>query len=164
MMPHPWHGLALLPGLIALHGCGGAVPASSEANAADRAAINALIDEVETTFAAADLDGAMAIFTDDAMIIAPATPNVVGADAIRTMYAGMLAQFEVDADQITEEIRVAGDLAYERGSYSLRLTDRSSGQVVQDVVNRHMHILRRQPDGRWKTWRMMVNSAEAAAE
>jgi uncharacterized protein (TIGR02246 family) len=129
---------------------------------ADVAAIHALIERVERTFAAADLDGAMTVFTEDAAILGQGARDVVGADAIRATYAGMMQQLKIDADLTTAEIEVAGDLAYERGTYTLKLTDKASGQVVMDVENRHVHILKRQPDGSWKTWRMMVNSATPA--
>jgi uncharacterized protein (TIGR02246 family) len=138
-------------------------PTSSAASEADVAAIGALVDRVERTFKAGDLEAAMTVFTDDAVIIAQGAPDMVGTDTIRAMYAGMMDQFDIDADLSTAEIQVVGDLAYERGTYTLKLTDKASGQVVMDVVNRHLHILKRQPDGTWKTWRMMVNSAEPAA-
>jgi len=58
---------------------------------------------------------------------------------------------------------VSGNLAYEHGTYTLRIADKKTGKVLQDVKNKHIHILKRPPDGSWKTWRMMVGSAEAAA-
>jgi ketosteroid isomerase-like protein len=60
----------------------------------------------------------------------------------------------------TEEVAVAGDLAYEHGTYTLKVVDKTSGKVLQNVKNKHAHILKRQPEGSWKTWRMMVSSAE----
>jgi hypothetical protein len=35
--------------------------------------------------------------------------------------------------------------------------------VLQDVKNKHIHILKRQSDGTWKTWRLMTNSAAPAS-
>ena len=55
-----------------------------------------------------------------------------------------------------------GDLAYEHGTYTLKMTDKASGKTLQDVKNKHIHIMKRQADGSWKTWRMMVSSAESA--
>ncbi len=59
----------------------------------------------------------------------------------------------------TEEVEVFGDLAYERGTYTLQVLDKTDGQVTQEIENRHVHIFRRQADGSWKTWRMIVNEA-----
>jgi uncharacterized protein (TIGR02246 family) len=135
-------------------------PGSSAAAAADVVAIRALLAEVERTFNTGDLEAAMAVFTDDAVIIGQGSPDIAGAQTIREMYAGMMEAFDIDAALTTEEIEVVGGLAYERGTYTLKLTDKASGQVVTDVENRHIHMLKRQPDGAWKTWRMMINSAE----
>lgn len=144
-------------------GSAAASGADDAASGADDVAIRALLDEVERTFESGDLDAAMAVFADDAVIVAQGTPDIVGVRDIRAMYADMLRQFDIEADLTTEEIEIFGDTAYERGSYSLKLALKEGGQVVTDVVNRHIHILKRQPDGSWKTWRMMVNSAEPAA-
>lgn len=135
-------------------------PATTEA---DEAAIHALLDIVERTFQDGDLDTAMTVFDDDVVIISQGEPDLAGTSAIRAGYEAMLSQFDVDAELTTEEIEIAGDLAYERGTYTLKLTEKASGQVVLDTVNRHIHIFKRQPDGAWKTWRMMVNSPEPVA-
>jgi uncharacterized protein (TIGR02246 family) len=105
--------------------------------------------------------GFVDIFAKDAVIIAPGAPDIVGFDAIKTMYTGIMKQASMAVHFSTDEIAVAGDLAYERGTYTLRIVDKASGKVVQDVKNKHLHILKRQPDGTWKTWRMMVSSAES---
>jgi uncharacterized protein (TIGR02246 family) len=149
-----------------LAACGGRGTTSSAPPGAeaDVAAIRALIAEIEPTFKSGDIDAAMKVFTDDAVILAQGMPDVVGKEAIRALYQGMMDQYVIDAHLTTKEIQVAGDLGYERGTYTLKLTDKASGKVVADVVNRHVHILRRQPDGSWKTWRMIVNSTERAQE
>jgi ketosteroid isomerase-like protein len=57
------------------------------------------------------------------------------------------------------EVVAMGDYAYERGTYELTVTDKATGKVLQDVRNNDVHIFRRQADGAWKTWRMLVSSA-----
>jgi ketosteroid isomerase-like protein len=78
------------------------------------------------------------------------------------MYGGLMEKAAMNVHFSTAEVVIAGDLAYERGTYTLRVTDKASGLTLQDVKNKHVHIMRRQPDGSWKTWRMMVNSAGPA--
>jgi ketosteroid isomerase-like protein len=56
---------------------------------------------------------------------------------------------------------VVGDLAYERGTYTIEVKDQATGAPVAEIHNRHIHIFKHQPDGRWQTWRMMTNSASA---
>lgn len=133
--------------------------ARSDQSRADEAAIRQLLAGVEKRVNAGDL-GFVDVFTKDAAIIAPSAPDIVGYDAIRAMYAGIMKQASMTIHFSTQELVVAGDLAYEHGTYTLRMVDKQSGKVLQDVKNKHIHILKRQPDGSWKTWRMMVNSAE----
>jgi len=126
----------------------------------DEVAIRQLLANTEKRINEGDL-GFVDVFAKDAVIIAPSTPDIVGFDAIRAMYAGVMQQASMTVHFSTEEIVPAGDLAYEHGTYSLRMLDKKTGKVLQDVKNNHIHILKRQPDGSWKTWRMMVNSADA---
>jgi uncharacterized protein (TIGR02246 family) len=139
-----------------LGACGTKVPSG-----ADEAAIRQLLANTEKKINDGDI-GFVDVFAKDAVIIAPSAPDIAGYDAIRAMYDGVMRQDSMTVHFSTEEIAVAGDLAYEHGSYTLRLVDRKSGKLVQDVRNKHVHILKRQPDGSWKTWRMMVNSAAAS--
>jgi uncharacterized protein (TIGR02246 family) len=140
--------------LAALSAC------STRTSGADEAAIRQFLANLETRINAGDI-GFVDAFAKDAVIMAPGTPDISGYDAIRAMYGGVLQQDSMTVHFTTQEIAVAGDLAYEHGTYTLRLVDRKTGKVVQDVRNKHVHILKRQPDGSWKTWRMMVNSANA---
>lgn len=127
---------------------------------ADEAAIRQLLASVESQINAGNI-GFVNVFAKDAAIIAPGAPDIEGYDAIRAMYEGLMKQDSMTVHFSTEEVAVAGDLAYEHGTYTLRIADKKTGRVLQDVKNNHIHILKRQPDGSWKTWRMMVNSAEA---
>jgi uncharacterized protein (TIGR02246 family) len=129
----------------------------------DEAAIRRSIAEIEQRINRGD-PGFVDIFAKDAVIIAPAAPDVVGFDSIRTMYSDMMKRASMTVHFKTDEVAVAGDLAYERGTYTLKITDKATGRVVQDVKNKHLHIFKRQPDGTWKTWRMMVSSAEPAPD
>jgi len=129
---------------------------------ADESAIRRLLVETEQQINRGD-PGFVNVFARDAVIIAPAAPDVIGFDAIRSLYAGVMQQNSMTVHFSTDEVAVAGDLAYEHGTYTLRISDKKSGKVLQDVKNKHIHILKRQPDGAWKTWRMMVSSSEPAS-
>ena len=137
---------------MALAACG------MKQSGADDAAIRQFIANLEQKINSSDI-GFVDAFAKDAVIMAPGTADVSGYDAIRAMYDGVLKQDSMTVHFTTQEIAVAGDLAFEHGTYTLRLVDRKTGKVLQDVRNKHVHILKRQPDGSWKTWRMMVNSA-----
>lgn len=141
----------------------GTLASYGQDTAAERGNIEALLERIETVFANGDIESAMQAFTNDAIIFAENGADIVGADAIRATYAGMMAAFEIELSFDTSEIEILGDTAYERGTFSIRLTDKTSGQVASDTTSRHMHILKRQRDGSWKTWRMMTNTPGPAA-
>jgi ketosteroid isomerase-like protein len=161
-----WFAAPLVAGLV-LAGCTvpsappPAEPAADARAEADAAAIRRTLEVLEQRINRDDI-GFVEVFTSDAVVVAPDTPDVVGFDAIRAMYTDALAKMHLAVHFTTEEIVVTGDLAFERGSYTLKVTDKASGQVLQDVTNRHIHMMKRQPDGSWKTWRMMVVAAPAA--
>jgi ketosteroid isomerase-like protein len=157
-----WKPLQVVALAVMLSGCAShpvATTTAPEQEKVQEAALRRTIADLEQRINRGD-PGFVDTFANDAVIIAPAAPDVVGFDAIRTMYTGMMKQFSMTVHFSTDEIAVAGDLAYERGTYTLKISDKASGKVVQDVKNKHLHILKRQPDGTWKTWRMMVSSAE----
>ena len=149
----------LSAGASLLLGCSSSV--NSEA-AADEAAVRQTLKNLEMRINLGD-KGFVDVFANDAVIIAPGTPDVVGFPAIRTMYLGLMEGNTMKVRFSTEEVVVSGDLAYEHGTDTLKLTDKATGQMIQDVKNKHLHILKRQLDGSWKTWRMMVNRADSAS-
>jgi ketosteroid isomerase-like protein len=124
----------------------------------DEVTIRRMLAETERRINASD-PGFVEVFAKDAVIITPAAPDIIGFESIRTLYTETLKQTSMEVHFSTEEVAIAGDLAYERGTYTLKMSDRASGKVLQDVKNKHIHILRRQTNGHWKTWRMMVTSA-----
>jgi len=128
---------------------------------ADDAAVRRTIAGIEQQINQGDI-GFVNVFANDAVIIAPSSPDIVGLDAIRKMYTDLMKQDSMTVHFSTEEVSVTGDMAYEHGTYTLRIADKATGRVLQDAKNKHVHIFKRQPDGTWKTWRMMVNSAELA--
>ncbi len=157
--------LATLCLLLALGACAGKTDSTSvsqNTQQADETAIRSLLENIQSSFNAGNLDDFMPVFADDAVLTAQGIPNVVGAPAIRGVYEAALSQMDIKTSFNTEEIQVFGDLAYERGTYILKLSEKGTGKSLGEVQNRHIHIFRKQPDGRWKTWRMMTNSAEAA--
>jgi uncharacterized protein (TIGR02246 family) len=150
-----------LIGALTFAGCAArpaAAISAADQTKADEAAIRRTLTETEQRINRGD-PGFVDVFAADAVIIAPGAPDIAGFEAIRSLYSGMMQQASMTVHFTTEEIAVAGELAYEHGTYTLRISDKKSGKVLQDGTNKHVHILKRQPDGAWKTWRMMVNSA-----
>lgn len=148
-----------LAGLCLLLVMGGCAPRSTEG---DEKAIRELLAHIQQSFNSGNLDEFMPVFADDAVMTSQGLPDVTGPAAIRAVYEGALAQLDMQVRFQTDELNVFGDLAYERGTYTIEMKDKATGQNLPEVHNRHIHIFKRQPDGQWRTWRMMTNSAAAA--
>lgn len=99
---------------------------------ADAERIRALDRTWADAAARRDLDGMMAIYAPDARELQPGMPPVVGLEAIRRFYAGLIEQFPRFLHQFEPEtITVARsrDLAVVRGSYRFTPDRRRPGEV-----------------------------------
>lgn len=93
----------------------------------------------------------------------PNSPPVVGKEQIRARNKAVLDQFSFDMGITNEEVRVAGDWAYARGTYTATLTPKQGGEAVF-IDGKYMTILERQADGSWKIHRDIFNSNVPAVE
>jgi uncharacterized protein (TIGR02246 family) len=156
---------AALAVVIAMLGACGTAPSTvssgPEKTKADEAAVRQTLADTARRINDGDL-GFVEVFAKDAVIIAPSAPDIVGYEAIHKLYSDLMKQSSMTVHFSTDEVAIAGDLAYERGTYTLHISDKATRRTLQDARNKHLHILKRQPDGSWKTWRMMVNSDEPA--
>jgi uncharacterized protein (TIGR02246 family) len=122
------------------------------------------IDRVREAHVAAlnqgDADAFAAVFSEDAVQMPPNEPANVGRDAIRAWAQGLMSLFGVQFSLSVEELRAAGDWAYERGGYTILLNPRAGG-ALQDR-GKYITIYQRQPDGSWKTARDIWNSNRPA--
>jgi len=134
---------------------GGSAPQHDRA--ADEAEIHALLDGIAGSFKTGDMDRVLGNYADDVLVLGIDQPDVVGKEAWRKVLADQPKDM-IDVRMDTNEIEIAGDLAYERGSYTAKISSKASGELLQTVTNRHIHIFKRQPDGHWKGWRLMENA------
>ncbi|MEP7311961.1 MAG: DUF4440 domain-containing protein [Pseudomonadota bacterium] len=152
--------LALL-GLAA--GCTKSTPTAQD-TAADEAQIRQVLGEIASTFDAGDYDGMFARYLDDVIVSSPGQPDIVGKPAWQqAMKSSLPPNVGMKLHFDTQELVVAGDLAYERGTYALQVSDKANGAELAKIGGRHIHIFKRQADGQWKGWRLFENSPDAAA-
>lgn len=150
--------------LLTTVGCQRAAQAPATADpAADEAAIRTVLDGIAAAFNAGKMDEMLAFYEDDVLVSAPGAPDIVGKAAWQqgldtTLPKGVPMKLRFD----TAELLVSGDLAYERGTYSLAIGDPASPAQSVDLGGRHIHMFRRQADGSWKGWRLMENSEDPA--
>jgi len=143
-------------------GCqaGADAPAAPDAEA-DKAAVREVLDSIARDFNAGDMEKMVAHYQDDVLICAPGAPDIVGKQAwLDAIAASLPADAALTLRFDTAELEIAGDLAYERGTYAIGMAAQPDAQPM--IVGRHIHIFRRQADGSWKGWRLMENSEDPA--
>lgn len=133
----------------------------------DQQAINDLHSKDIQASMALDADKLESLWTDDIVTIAGGGPPVVGIGPNRVKLDKTLEQLrdvEILAyDEQFQEIRVAGDWAYEYGTITGRTRPFKGGDESSSKLN-VMRILQRQPDGSWKIARTMYNDANPPAD
>lgn len=131
---------------------GGTGDAPNEA----KAAIRALIERTEATNNVGDVEGWVALFTDDAVYMPPNAPAVTSRDGlIEVARAGFSNRASIDIEPA--EIEVCGDWAFARSTVTGTVTLRDSGEVIP-IDLKQIAIYRRMGEDGWKIARMIGNS------
>lgn len=95
-----------------------------------------------------------AFVANDAVILPPDEPPIIGMGNIRPRYAAVFDAYSFDFTGQPEEITVAGQLAIIRASIEESLTPTGGGLPIQ-FRGAWLLVLRKQHDGAWKLWRNM---------
>jgi ketosteroid isomerase-like protein len=125
------------------------------------AADEAAIAEFNKRYLQAINDGDIAtlssLTTDDHIMIAPGRPPVVGKAANDAANGRIFEQFTIDETWTPVETVVAGDWAYQRGTFTVAATPKAGG-TTRNTRGNFLRIYRRQPDNSWRMIRDMFNS------
>jgi ketosteroid isomerase-like protein len=155
---------ATLVTLGAIVGCGSPAPAPAPAanTEADRQAIAQLRDREIALFSAGNIDDVLAVFTDDLVVMPPNEPVRAGKQEARAWLQQLYKQFKIEGTYTSSsDPTVAGDWAFERMTFRLKLTPVSGGAAIEDV-GKGFHVYRRQGDGSWKIAQDIWNSDKPA--
>ncbi|MEK6477347.1 SgcJ/EcaC family oxidoreductase [Catalinimonas sp. 4WD22] len=98
-------------------------------------------------------------FTEDAILMAPGEAARTGRAAVQDYYQSIFDDYEVTLDSHYEEVEVSGDMAYGRGEATVTLTPQGGGETTSST-SKYLNILKRQPDGSWKTTHDVWNANE----
>jgi uncharacterized protein (TIGR02246 family) len=141
--------------VLSLAACAPAPPPDTTAE--DTAAINALRDAWATAYNAADADALANLYTEDAIEMSANEPTQVGRVALRDGFLAEFAGGKGTATVTSEEMRLLGDWAFDRGTFSVSMVPAAGGDPVM-AGGRYIVILHRQADGSWKLARGISNS------
>ena len=122
-----------------------------------------LITEISQARAKAFNEGnaaAIAIhFTEDALLMAPGKPSTSGKAAVQTYYQSIFDEYSTQLESHYEEVEVSGNLAYGRGFAKVTLIPKKGGTPLVSTA-KYLNILKKQPDGLWKTTHDIWNGNE----
>jgi uncharacterized protein (TIGR02246 family) len=123
----------------------GRVDLAAEA-AAIRATDQAWLDAAE----ARDVTRIVSYWSEDAVLMPPGRPPLVGRDAIREFVQEALATpgFSIRWQPGEPQVAASGDMAFSTGTNEVRYTDADGNEVVER--NKGVVIWRKQADGSWK--------------
>jgi len=121
-----------------------------DTRAADEVAIRAASQEWSKAASSKDLEKAVSFYADDATYNPPGAPLAAGKDAIRKVWANVVAIPGGNLRWITSKVEVArsGDLAYDTGAYTLTKNDASGKPVT--ATGKYVVVWKKQVDGKWK--------------
>ncbi|GLK56594.1 uncharacterized protein (TIGR02246 family) [Methylopila capsulata] len=112
--------------------------------------IQGVLQTYETALNASDADKVLTVFAPDGVFMAPNSPSLVGADAIRAAYGGIFQTITFDTELTVEEVvQVAPNWAFVRTSSNGHVTVNAIKQRVPDA-NHELFIFQKGDDDVWK--------------
>jgi uncharacterized protein (TIGR02246 family) len=147
--------LLVLAVLLVLSLSAPAAPAPAAASP-ERAKITAIEDRIQAAFAAGDADGVAAQYTEDAYLMPPNSPSLVGRAAIADLYRAFFKDFKCTLKTEIQEVVVAGDWAFVRGLLTSTVTPKD-GSAPHTNHGKYLVVARRGADGVWRFARDSYN-------
>jgi len=125
-------------------------PDAPDTRAAEEAAIRALDEKWSATAAKNDLEGTVAFYSDDAVLLAPNAPIATDKRSIRESWAGLLGPNTSISWKVSKvEVAKSGELGYVYGTYQLAIKDPKGGPIFNDT-GKLVEVWKKQADGGWK--------------
>ena len=123
----------------------------------DQELIHELLETYQRSLNTSDAALAASLYTDDAVFMPTTLPTATGAD-MRQAYEKIFAAIGLDVTFTTDEVVVAGDVAYALTRSNGTQLSRTTGETSTEA-NREIFIFHRVEDA-WKIARYMFNKAE----
>jgi uncharacterized protein (TIGR02246 family) len=117
---------------------------------ADVQAVKKSIDDYAKAVNAGDANGVAGVMADKAIYADLNSPVAVGREAIRSQTAAFNNLFKFEFTCPVEDVRVAGDLAVARGTWTVQLTPKAQGVAPIRDRGSWIVVFARQNDGTWK--------------
>lgn len=143
-----------------LIGCSGVATKASS-----KAAVEAAIADFNRQYLKAINDGDIValsrLTTDDHIMSMPGRAPIVGKAANDAVNGRAFEQFKFTERWQPVETAIDGDLAYQRGAFTVDAAPKAGGEA-RHMSGNFLRIYKRQPDGSWKMTHDMFNSEQPA--
>jgi len=124
---------------------------------ADIAAINKVYHQYATGISTGNIDLWISLWIDDGVQMPPDEPAITGKEQIRSRIQSFFDKYIFKMAINVEEVKVVGDWAFSRGTYTYSLTPKKEGELYANT-GKYLTILERQADGSWKFARDCFNN------
>ena len=113
----------------------------------DREQIVALMEQWRRRTAEGDLQGVLALMTNDAVFITPGRPPF-GREEYAKMFATFAGKVKFEADQEIKDFHASGDMAYAWSHLAVTMTPKGGAPMKRegDILT----VFRRGADGKWR--------------
>ena len=127
---------------------------------ADVQAVKQTVEAYAKAVNAQDPEAEVAMMTDKTIYADNHFPVAVGKAAIKAMASAGFSVFKFEFQAPVDDVRVAGDTAVARGSWSIRLTPKVDGMAAVSDSGSWALSASRQADGSWKWDWVIPNSSQ----
>ena len=149
----PTVALLLVLALVPLAAC-----APKVNDPADIQAVKSTIEAFAKAMNAGDAEGLVSMMTDKTVYADNHFPVAVGKSAVKPLYTAQFSMFNSEFQAPVDEVRVIGDMAVARGTWTIRLTPKTEGMAPIADSGSWMALSSRQADGSWKWDWLLPNS------
>lgn len=125
---------------------------------ADVAAIKKSMDDFAKAVNASDANGVASFATDKTIWADNHAPVIVGREAILKSHQSFFNESKPDLSTPVEDVRVVGDLAVARGTFTNTVTEKAQGVTPTTYRGSWTFAFARQNDGSWKWDWLVANS------
>jgi uncharacterized protein (TIGR02246 family) len=129
---------------------------------ADVQAVKKFVDDYVKAVNAGDAGAITAMMTDKSIFADPNVPVAVGKEAIRSLNQGYFDQLKAEQTASVEDVRVVGDLAVARGTFTWKAMPKAQGLAAINDRGSWIAVYARQNDGSWKQDWVVGNSDQPA--
>lgn len=130
---------------------------------ADAKAIRDVIQRYEQALNASDVDAAVKLFTDDAVVMSANNPPAVGRDTVRAVYDGLFKAVKLDIKfEIDEAKPLSGQWAVARSRSKFTVKVLGTDLPPQPDANHELYVLEKGTDGQWRIARYSFGTSNPA--